>query len=279
MKTLFALLVSLLSLTSPAQTNSPASPAEQLATVTSQLSALKERRTELDRLVANRRNAGGDATVWQTELDKINEEIRPLSEKQARLKAQVGQAAKPAPDASSLAGPITALPAGVAPTAAKAEPDRLRIMAILENYGFLKCQSDKGEVMVANLPASITQQFTAVKQMEDQVARFEDEVDADRVAALRADANAPTYAAGTPAYVNRQMARRKQANNMVIDATEKAKDLRSVQANLQKARIKALAAGSISAVETGQKYAGLKVYRYLGPYVEPERPDRTFTTH
>jgi hypothetical protein len=113
-------------------------------------------------------------------------------------------------------------------------------------------------VYMSGLPASVSGYFSAVQRLSNQAAG--DAADADQMKrdAERADASAPTYAAGSVTYVNAAMAQRTRANNMALDANEAAKDAAASQQKLLELQAQGSTATMFTAFNTGLKDNGIE---------------------
>jgi hypothetical protein len=144
----------------------------------------------------------------------------------------------------------------------------IRIISVNAFSAYLKCtvQTQNGvrDVNLKNLPDSVRNFISQLNQQRNEVASYEVRVEDYTRAAKKADAVAPTFAAGRPAYVNEAINQRKQANLMQVRAEEMKTQLTKMKANLAAVEAETTNRTTVIACPTGQTHEQLEVWTCVG---------------
>ncbi len=147
------------------------------------------------------------------------------------------------------------------------EPKNVRILKVINNYGFPTCSTDAGTIAIAGLPASIDIYYKTLESKRLNVIQYADELETKRKNLDRLDAITPTGASGNAAYVDAVMAKRTAINLAYQDLKEESTKLTHMSEAWKDMQSDGPRMTTISAQETGKAYGGCKVWNYVGPAI------------
>ena len=132
--------------------------------------------------------------------------------------------------------------------------------AVLDTFGMCQIQSTNGsgKVYMMGLPPRVKTFLDNLQQLRNAVAQQSDYADSLARRAARADANAPAKSVkGDVTFVNAQLAKRRKANNLALDAKDAADKLKAMKKQLEEMENQLVAATTFYACPTGIYDSGI----------------------
>ncbi len=202
--------------------------------------------------------ASAQAASTEALLRSLRQEIDELRNTNAILTSNFARG-RPAPQA-----PVQSTPTWPQPSL-----QRFQVHEILANYGYLKCRTDRGEVLIQDLPSQVGTFLAELAKRKAEVAAYSRKVEAYDQAARRADAVAPGGLGGDPAYVDAGMRQRAEANLMAEDVRDGKANLTKMEANLSEWERVEEARTTILAQRTEKQYGGMQIWRFVAMASSP----------
>jgi hypothetical protein len=141
-------------------------------------------------------------------------------------------------------------------------PERIGVGSPVGQYG--QYRTDRGLIIIKNLPASVTAYLSQEASLLDRISRLKNDIEENTRVARQADAVTPTLAQGRPEYVNAVMNERARVNMMFVNIAEQKEELGRLADQLEALLKRRIEATTIIAQQTPQRYAGSPIYQCVG---------------
>lgn len=154
------------------------------------------------------------------------------------------------------------------------EPTRVQVMAILGNFGFVKCATDHGDIMISGLPPGVGTSLAGLKQFDTQIESLKAQLEVETKRSNDAADRVPKIRVGDKNYIEAGTARRVQADQLSTQAKNTKEKIKALEAKRAELYERTEQATTILAYLTAQRYASLPVWRFaaMAPKIEKPKP-------